>query len=160
MTAEEFKSVYLTLGENFYRVAFYILESEADAEDAVQDLYLKLWNSRDTLDAVHNPKAYGITLLRNICIDRLRKAETSRGEELSESLPAAEDSDSGIYTREQFDRVMKAAESLSEGEREILRMRVFEELSYEEIAERTGRSGLTLRVLLSNARRKIRKALS
>lgn len=160
MTAGEFKEKYLSLSESLYRVAYHILESEADAEDAVQDLYIKLWNSKDTLDAVHNPRAYGITLMRNICIDRVRRAAASRTGELAESLPAPERTDGEICTRERFDRVMKAVEALPESEREVLRMRVFEELSYEEMAGRTGRSPLTLRVLLSNARRKIRKALS
>lgn len=160
MSAEEFKESYLSLCESLYRVAFYILESGADAEDAVQDLYLKLWNSRDTLDSVRNPRAYSITLLRNICIDRIRRAGASGTEELQETIPADDAADRGLYTREQFDRVMKAVQTLTESEREVLRMRAYEELSYDEMARLTGRSALTLRVLLSNARRKIKKALS
>ena len=58
MRAGEFREKYLALGETLYRIAFFMLESEADAEDAVQDLYLKLWNSRDALDSVRSPKAY------------------------------------------------------------------------------------------------------
>ena len=54
---------------------------------------------------------------------------------------------------------LKAVESLPAGEKEVLKMRVFEDMSYSEMSERTGRSGLTLRVMLSNARRKIRKAI-
>ena len=160
MSAEEFKESYLSLSESLYRVAFYILESGADAEDAVQDLYLKLWNSRDALDSVRNPRAYSITLLRNICIDRIRRAGTSGTEELQETIPADDAADRGLYTREQFDSVMKAVQNLTESEREVLRMRAYEELSYDEMARLTGRSALTLRVLLSNARRKIKKALS
>ena len=55
---------------------------------------------------------------------------------------------------------MNAVRNLTESEREVLRMRAYEELSYDEMARLTGRNSLTLRVLLSNARRKIKKALS
>ena len=88
MTAGEFKEKYLPLGEPLYRVAFYMLESGADAEDAVQDLFVRLWSSRDSLDSVRNPKAYCITMLRNICIDRMRAAASSvRTEELRVCSP-------------------------------------------------------------------------
>ena len=72
MTGQEFSERYLPLGEGLFRVAYALLGAEADAEDALQDLYVKLWNDRDTLDHVHNPRAYSITLLRNLCLDRLR----------------------------------------------------------------------------------------
>ena len=75
MTQKQFHSEYLTLSADLYRVAFYILESRAEAEDAVQDTYLKLWELRDSLDQVRSPRAYSVTLLRNICLDRLRKAQ-------------------------------------------------------------------------------------
>lgn len=46
MTTKQFTDIYLTFGGLLYKVAFYLLESRADAEDAVQDLYIRLWNSR------------------------------------------------------------------------------------------------------------------
>lgn len=158
MDAGEFGEKYLTLGESLYRVAWYILESEDDAEDAVQDLYVKLWNMRDTLDSVHNPKAYSITLLRNICIDRVRGSARTVREELRDNVPGEDSADSALTSKERFMKIMSAVEKLPEGEREVLKMRVLEDLSYEEMAKLTGRSPLTLRVMLSNARRKIRKS--
>ncbi len=74
MTSAAFHSIWLPLQGRFYRIAFYILENEADAKDAVQELYLKLWNIRDQLDIIRNPAAYGSLLIRNLCIDRIRKA--------------------------------------------------------------------------------------
>ena len=73
MTEARFHTVWIPLQERFYRVAFYILEDRADALDAVQDLYVKLWKIRDSLDLVRNPGAYGALLMRNLCIDRIRK---------------------------------------------------------------------------------------
>ena len=159
MTAGEFKDKFLPLGEPLYRVALYMLESPADAEDAVQDLFVRLWSARDSLDAVRNPKAYCITMLRNICIDRIRKATAVQAAEMQDDIPAEGGADSAMIGRERFSGIMKAVESLPAGEKEVLKMRVFEDMSYSEMSERTGRSGLTLRVMLSNARRKIRKAI-
>ena len=138
MNPGEFKDTWLPLRDAVYRVAYYILESVPDAEDAVQDLYLKLWNTGDALDGIKNPKAYCITLRRNICLDRVRAAAMSRK---ASGMPAMA-SDEGAVA-----------------ERMLLRMKVFEDLSYEEIQERTGIGYLSLRVLLSNARRKVRTAI-
>ena len=71
MTERQFHTAYLSLAETLYRIAFYMLESEAEAEDALQELYLKLWDNRDSLDGVRSPKAYSITLLKNLCLDRI-----------------------------------------------------------------------------------------
>ena len=77
MTEAGFHTVWIPLQERFYRVAFYILEDRADALDAVQDLYMKLWKIRDSLDLVRNPGAYGALLMRNLCIDRIRRLNPS-----------------------------------------------------------------------------------
>ena len=74
MNSETFRIKYLSLADTLYRVAFYILEQECEAKDAVQDLYLKLWQKKDELDGVSAPKAYCITLLKNLCIDRIRRS--------------------------------------------------------------------------------------
>ena len=76
----------MPLSERFYRAAYYMLESQQDAEDAVQELYLKLWRSRDSLSGLRNPVAYGLSLLKNICLDRIRRREVRKAEQLGVRL--------------------------------------------------------------------------
>ena len=64
MTDELFSRTFLPLQESLYRVAYHLLRSEQAAEDAVQELYLKLWRGRESLGIVNNPKAYCIWLRR------------------------------------------------------------------------------------------------
>ena len=157
MTAGQFTDTFLPLKDSLYRVAYYILESTQDAEDALQDLYVRLWNARDTLDGVLNPKAYCITMMKNECIDRIRRAQlTLVASEQAESLAADGDALRTLEEREQLEQVMKSMALLTENERNVLRMRVMDDMTYEEIAARTGMNNLTLRVLMSRARRKIR----
>ena len=157
MTARQFTDTFISLKEPLYRVAYYILESRQDAEDALQDLFVRLWNSRDTLDCILNPKAYCITMMKNECIDRIRRAQVSKvSEEQAESLSDDNDVLQSLEEREQVDRVMKSMSLLTENERKVLWMRVMEDMTYDEITERTGMNNLTLRVLLSRARSKIR----
>lgn len=159
MTAERFRKEYLPLQDELYRVAFYILESSPDAEDAVQDLYLRLWDAADALDGISSPKAYCIRLLRNICVDKLRRCRPDGEEKLplqasDEALP-----DERLDGRQKLDAAIGRMSTLSESERTVLMMKVFDDLSYEQIQKRTGLSYLSLRVHLSNARRKIRKSI-
>ncbi len=159
MTPKRFTQDYLPLKDDLYKVAFYILESGVDAEDAVQDLYLKLWDAGDALDTIRAPKAYCISLLRNICIDRLRRYRPEGEEKIPQQ--AADDSlqDERMSERQKIDAAIKQMSSLSDSERIVLKLKVFDDLSYEEIQKRTGLSQLSMRVHLSNARRKIRKAI-
>lgn len=159
MTAERFRKEYLPLQDELYRVAFYLLESTPDAEDAVQDLYLRLWDAADALDGISSPKAYCIRLLRNICVDKLRRCRPDGEEKLplqasDEALP-----DERLDGRQKLDAAIGRMSTLSESERTVLMMKVFDDLSYGQIQKRTGLSYLSLRVHLSNARRKIRKSI-
>ena len=134
-------------------------EREDIQEDDVQDLFIKLWNSRDQLDTVLNLKAYCTTLMKNLCIDRLRKEQRvlsmEPGPDIAESRQFADDYDA----REKLERVLAAIERLPARQRDVMKMYVLEEMSYEEIEEKTGMSNLTLRVLLSNARKSLRSQI-
>ena len=156
MTPARFQTEYLSQAGTFYRVAFYILEDTAEAEDAVQELFLRLWNGRDALDGIRNPAGYGIRVLRNLCLDRIRRSrKTLTPPELPEpALPGRQDE--AVDERERLAKVLDAIKSLPERQREVLTLRTLDGLSYEEISERTGINYLTLRVLLSQARRKLR----
>ena len=159
MGATEFKAIWLPLEGGFYRVALYILEDAADAADAVQDLYIRLWTSRDRLGSIRQPRAYGLTMLKNICLDRLRHSKVAK----AESLKAAELRISGeedvMAARETLQAVEKAISKLPDNQQQVLRLRVFENMEYDEIASATGLSEGSLRVMLSAARKTLRKTL-
>ena len=157
MTERAFHSVWLPLQGYFYRIAFYILESEADAKDAVQELYLKLWNLRDHLEMIQNPKAYGTLLVKNLCIDRIRRARPS--EPLPDAVALEPPADRAMEEREELRQVRVAIGRLPEKQRELLRLRVFEGLSYEEIGRKTGLTPLNIRVQVSLARKRLKQSL-
>lgn len=160
MSEQEFNKVWLPLNPNLYRLAFYILENEADAWDAVQDLYLKLWTARDSLDDVSNPLAYSIRILRNQCLDRLRRARVRRSEDL-DALEQADTgpADGGLSGKEDLARVRKYIGQLPDRQREVLTLRVLEELEYDEIARRMGISQVNVRVTLTIARKTLRQKM-
>ena len=159
MTERRFHSEYLSLAETLYKVAYYILESEDEAEDAVQELYLKLWESRKSLDGIRQPKAYCIRMLKNLCIDRIRSAvHLAFTENLPES-PAPRSQDDDFDARRRLDKVLKAVKALPERQKQVLLMRTVEGLSYEEMSARTGMNNATLRVTLSQARTNLKSMI-
>ena len=94
MTESLFHKEFLPLAQTLYRIAFYMLESETEAEDAVQEVYAKLWESRDGLDGILSPKAYCIRMLKNLCLNRIRKAQIlSFPEELPDKSYASDQDD-------------------------------------------------------------------
>ena len=156
MTEQLFHRQYLSLSDTLYRVARYILESDAEAEDAVQELYLKLWGMRATLDTVRQPKAYSITMLRNMCLDRIRSRQHLLFPDQLPEAPSVRTQDDDIDSRRRLDKVLEAVKSLPERQRQVLVLRAVEGLSYEDISRRTGINNLTLRVLMSQARSKMK----
>ena len=159
MDPVRFKRDYLSLYQRLYRVAYYILESEADAQDALQELYFKLWKGRDFLDNILNPQAYCIRLLKNLCIDRIRKAKKAV---LTDTLPETmedQPQDERIDARERLEKVLAAIKSLPERQGQILRLRLIEGKSYSQIAEITKLNYLTIRVMLSRARKSLKNRI-
>jgi RNA polymerase sigma-70 factor (ECF subfamily) len=155
MTDARFHTVWIPLQERFYRVAFYILEDRADALDAVQDLYVKLWKMRDSLDLVRNPGAYGALLMRNLCIDRIRRLAPAG--ELSDDLPGREPPDEELIRKESLGQLLRSMETLPESQRKLLGLHVLQGKSYEEIAAETGLPPLNVRVQVSLARKKLKR---
>lgn len=153
MTPEEFIRVYLPLWSGLYRVAFRLLGSRQEAEDAVQDLYIRLWGSLDGLDRVKNPQAWCLTVLRNLCIDRLRAGAGQREVPVYENIPEAEMPERS----ERVERALGAVRTLSPKNRELLRLRLVEELSFGEISRRTGLRETALRVAFHRLKNKLKK---
>ena len=155
MTDARFHTVWIPLQDRFYRVAYFLLEDRADALDAVQDLYVKLWNRRDSLDLIQNPGAYGALLVRNLCIDRIRRLTPA--EALPDDLPGREPPDEELIRKETLGTLIRAMDTLPDSQRNLVNLHILQGKSYDEIAALTGLSPLNIRVQVSLARKKLKQ---
>ena len=155
MTPEEFIDLYLQLEDGLYRMAFRLLESQAEAEDAVQDLFIKRWSRIDSLERVSYPQAWCLTLMRNHCIDRLRAKAGQQTVPVEENLPGEEE----LERSAKMKRAWEAVLALPPKSRELLRLRLVEDLSYEEISRQTGLSQNALRVAFHRLKNHLKKKI-
>lgn len=124
----------------------------------MQEAYLKLWTRRGSLPKMESEKAYCITLVRNICLDR-RRGQHPTVVSLDTARPA-------IYTladiNERIDhslmaaKVKEAIKQLPEQQRLIITLKDIDDCDYGEISRSTGLSEVNIRVILSRARKAVR----
>lgn len=158
MDAENFKKEYLPFHRKLYHVAVKLLENEADAEDLVQEAYLKLWNKRDGLTVISNPEAFSITLVKNMCFDILRSDKYTQSKKTVELKHIGEYSITDNFeTRDEVKQVRSIIAQLPNQQKQVVTLRDIKECSYEEIEHITGLNSVNIRVLLSRARKKIRE---
>ena len=156
----DFRNIWMPLAERFYRAAYYMLESQQDAEDAVQELYLRIWKSHANLTDLKSPAAYGMSLLKNICIDRIRRREIRKTEPLEAGVPQADaPPEKRLAARDILKKVMEEIDRLPQKQAQVMKMMVIEDLDYKEISERTGLSQVHVRVLISTARKTLKQKL-
>ena len=161
MEAETFKQRFLPFHPKLYRIALALVESPEDTEDILQEAYARLWSKRASLEAVQNPEAFAITIVRNLCLDFLRSPRSnSRSEPLEAiTLPSEDSPDRQVEQRDQLRQVRRLIEELPPNQRQVIRLRGMEDCSLEEIAQITGFSDANVRTLLSRARKYIKEKL-
>ena len=159
MPASLFKQLLLPLYPRLQRVALRLLGNAEDAEDMVQEVYMKLWSKRDALPDVKDVEAYCVTLTKNMCIDRLRIAEAEKEDvdKVPTMLAATDDVEVQIERRDAVEQVKQIIETLPEKQQQVITLRDMEDCSFEEIAEQTGLTAVNIRMLLSRARKTIRE---
>ena len=160
MDASDFKQRFLPYHRRLYRVAFQQLGNVQDAEDMVQEAYLKLWQRRNELPPdIANLEAYCVTLVKHLCYDKMRLRQPEEDERPPEELALAESTNLAyeVELKDEANHVMKLIGQLPEQQKQIMQMRDVEELPYEEIEKTTGLTSVNIRVLLSRARKKIRE---
>ncbi len=158
MTAEEFKKQYLPYQQKLYRLALRILENSDDAEDVVQEVYIKLWNKRDELTHIENKEAYSVTLIKNLCIDHIR-VKSKRMKQASENIEIAEKGTlfEQVSAKSDLELVTQLLTLLPEQQQRVLNLRHACGYTNEEIEEMTGLTSGNVRVALSRGRSKLRE---
>lgn len=157
--ADEFRKKFLPLHASMYRAAYALLGNAEDAEDMVQEAYLKLWNKRDELEIRTNVGAYCITLVRNLCFNLMQTRPYQSEEPLPEHFDLRSDDDLEQLTEahDEQARLKQLIDQLPSLQKKVLWLRDVQECSFEEIEQATGLTAVNIRVTLSRARKKVRE---
>jgi RNA polymerase sigma-70 factor, ECF subfamily len=153
--------------DGLFGYALVLTRNRVSAEDLVQETYVRALKAGDRLQADSNVKAWLFTILRNIWLNELRKRRSSPvfmaiddKEIPAESLAANElDAQELLESNENVRSVRAAIRSLPLPFREVILMREFEELSYQEMASVMGCPTGTIMSRLGRARAKLRELL-
>lgn len=158
MDAENFKREFLPFHRKLYCIAFRLLENTADAEDLVQEAYLKMWDKREGLTIISNPEAFSVTLVKNMCFDLLRSGKYALNRQSLELNEVYNVSQADNFeVRDEVRQVRSIIAQLPEQQRQIVTLRDVNGCSFEEIEQATGLNATNVRVLLSRGRKKIRE---
>ena len=159
MTITDFNDLIRQQSRNLYGIAFRILRSQEEAEDAVQEVFIKLWKQGSKIDEYNNINAVAVTMLKNFCIDQIRKKKHFIREDPENQYILNIDNSSPydlMEKRETENILYHIIDQLPDLYKDAIRLREIDGLSYEEIAEKTKQNINTLRVTISRARKLIR----
>ncbi len=160
MDLHEFKIKVFPLKNKLYRLAKRLLDDPEDAQDIVQETFIKLWNRREKLDEYRSVEALAIVTTRNLCLDKLkaRKYPTERIENLKSDIPEAE-TEMKTDLSELVNKIKEIIRQLPAQMKTIMQLRDIEGYDYEEIAEILGMNENAVRVNLSRARKKVKEIM-
>ena len=159
MNRESFSILVQQLSRKLFGFAFRILRNQEEAEDVVQEIFIKLWNMREKLNDYRSIDALAATMTRNHCIDLLRKQKNEFKGEVdfnNYSNLTANSPFENMVLKETGMIIEGIIEKMPENIRTVLRLHDIDGKSYEEIASVTGLNINTLRVNISRARKLIR----
>lgn len=156
MDKNEFTTIVMPLKDKLYRLAKRILVSTDEAEDAVQEVFLKLWKGKQDIESYKNPEAFAITMTKNYCLDRLKSKQASNLKIVHSNYQTSENIEGRIEANNGVEMVFKIMETLPEQQKIILQLRDVEEFEFSEIAKMLGSSETAIRVALSRARKTVR----
>ncbi len=144
-----------------FRVAHSVLRSRAEAEDAVQDVFVRVIEHRRSLSAVRDMRVWLVRIAWNLAIDRRRRMRTEQMDEsFAEGLVARDlPADEALSEAHRMRSVLRELERLPKGERHVLLLSAVEELGTAEMAAVLGRSESAVRALLFRARTRLRERL-
>ena len=159
MKQGEFIATVLPFKDKLYRLAKRILVSKDEADDAVQEVYLKLWKGRDSISNYRNPEAFAMTMTKNYCLDRLKSRQAGNLKIVHSNYPHSQNVAREVEANDGVALVFKIMETLPEQQKIILQLRDVEQFEFSEIAKMLDSNETAVRVALSRARKTVREKL-
>lgn len=162
MTREEFGNISNGIRRELVALASRFLKATGgpeEAEDIVQEALLTLWELYDKGYPVQNAKALAIKITKNICVSRYRKRKLETCSLKDDSVGGGPPADDRVEAADNT-RIKKAVYGeLTKSEAELMVLKTEDNLTLDEIAKETGRPKPSIKVTLSNARKKLREQL-
>ncbi len=160
MKQQEFLHIISPFKDKIFRVAKRLLISIEEAEDATQEVLVRLWNKNDGLSKYSSVEALAMTMTKNYCLDQLKSKRASNLKLVHNNYSDnATRVDKQIEDKDSWSWVEKIINDLPEQQKIIVQMRDIEEYEYNEIATVLDMNETAVRVALSRARKIIKEKL-
>ena len=160
MTQSEFLNVVMPFKDKLYRLSKRLLISSEEAEDATQEVLMKLWSKNSNIANYKNVEAFAMTMTKNFCLDRLKSKQSNNLKLVHSNYEDGNTSlQKQLEARDSISWVEKIMEELPEQQKLVLQLRDVEEYDFKEIADLLEMQPTAVRVALSRARKTVREKL-
>lgn len=151
-----FGELYELCSRSVFAYALSVLRKPEPAGDVVQDAFLRIWHSAPSYTPQGRPMAWVLRIVRNLCLDELRRSAVfSAVEDDAEPADTSVSFDEDAVQRAYLQSLLTNV--LTDEEREIVRLRIYGDLSHSEIAQVLGLSAVVVRWKYAYALKKLRK---
>jgi len=160
MTPQEFKIQVFPLKNKLYRFSKRLLDDAEEAQDIVQEVFIKLWKKGDGLKDYKSIEALAMVTTRNLCLDKL-KAKKYPSESIDNLRSEVEmtGNEEKPDLSDVIQKIHHIIKTLPELQQSVIQLRDIEGYDFEEIAGILDMNENAVRVNLSRARKKIRDIL-
>jgi len=165
MDAKELKERVLPISRKIFRYAQRLLGNAHDAEDVVQDIWMKLWDRKGQVDELNSIEAFAFRMTRNLCLDKIKLKKPQYYDDREEAAYRFDGADEGpdplrsLELKDTMEKVNQIIGGFPEQQQTLLQLRDIEGMEYEEISAITGLEVNTIRVNISRARKNLRETL-
>ncbi|TRO66651.1 RNA polymerase sigma factor [Christiangramia sabulilitoris] len=160
MKESTFLNIINPVKDKMYRLALRLLTSREAAEDATQEVILKLWNRKNRIKHYANVEAFAMTVTRNYCLDQLKSKQNNNLRIVHQNYESSNSSlQTEIEVNDEIQWLSRIIAGLPEQQKMIFQLRDIEQYDFEEIAEIMEMKQTAIRVALSRARKAIREQL-
>ncbi|MDP2160551.1 MAG: sigma-70 family RNA polymerase sigma factor [Flavobacterium sp.] len=161
MNQNEFVTIIQPFKDKMFRLAKRLLVSTEEAEDATQEVLVKLWNKNKELKQLNSIEAMAMTITKNYCLDQLKSKRASNLKIVHNNYTNREAGlDQKIEDQDTLSWVEKIINELPEQQKIIVQMRDIENSEFDEIATVLEMNETAVRVALSRARKTIREKIT
>lgn len=158
MNQIEFVNLIAPFKDKIFRIARRLLVSTEEAEDATQEVLVKLWNKKESLNDYNSVEALAMTMTKNYCLDQLKSKRAGNLKIVHNNFT---DREAGLQQKiedvDSLSWVEKIIDQLPEQQKLIIQMRDIEQYEFEDIAKILEMNETAVRVALSRARKTIRE---